>query len=996
LRKYSHISICLSYILLCNIPSFAQVNSQRKTCGYDIYQEIIAKEDPSQIQKRKELNKQIYSILKNKNNSSLYRRKIRGNDTVYVIPTVVHIIHNNGSENISDSRVITGLNHLNQAFRNIAPYDSSTGADVAIEFCLAQQDEYGNFSTGITRTISILTDMNMGPDNLAVKDLNRWNPTKYFNCWIVNSISSPSFPQGVAGYANGPGAHGSPTDGIVVIAGMWGSMPYASTVIAHETGHWLGLPHTFSGGCKNDDCLLDGDRICDTPPDQSTAPAGCNSTINSCTTDEDDISPNNPFRPVSMGGLGDQKDMTSNYMDYSFVCQNDFSEGQKERMRLMLLTYRSSLLNSIGCENVCPDTLTASFTASLTTALLDSTIYFTNTSLGGTDFEWFVNDTLFSTTKDTAYTFKKLGTYTIKLASRIPGYQEGCTQYYSIVVDINCQSMAAFTLSKDTIDRGDSIILTNTSTGQISHQWFLKGTFLGNFQDSTLVMNNPGNYRFYLVAYNGRCYDTTQTQLLYVNCPGTETFSTDLNINTVSPGDSVGFTNTSTGQISYQWFVNRQYINDSVNFSYQFDSMGVYAVYLVSYNGICYDTSEYTTIQVGNCNSLETDHWYLGNYFSLHFTNDTVDTSANSKMKNLYSSATISDKNTGDLLFYSDGETIWNGNRDTMLNGSGIMGDKNYLQAAQIVPMPGNSSKYYLFTLYSIDTTLRYSVIDMELDSGRGAVLPGVKNQLLLKPLLNRLVATRHCNGKDYWLVGMDPESSEFKALLITESGISTLVISTAAHANAWGCAKISPNAKKIAITYGGSQIDGKNIIEMYDFNNSTGVISDPIEIEIELVYPSIFYEVYGIAFSPDNSKLYTSGYSYWKPLYVSSKIFQFEVSSNDSMTIANSVVLLDTSWYHWIGQMQLGKDGKIYATPYVGLGMHVINEPNEKGLDCNFKYNDLLFSGISTSVIGVPSFIDNHLNEEPVKIKGKKLGLAFLAIFNLLFHFLWGPPILS
>jgi len=67
----------------------------------------------------------------------------------------------------------------------------------------------------------------------------------------------------------------------------------------------------------------------------------CASTTNSCLTDENDISANNPFRPIGTGGLGEQNDMFQNYMDYGFQsCQDRFTPDQVTRMRAALTHYR--------------------------------------------------------------------------------------------------------------------------------------------------------------------------------------------------------------------------------------------------------------------------------------------------------------------------------------------------------------------------------------------------------------------------------------------------------------------------------------------------------------------------------------------------------------------------------------------------------------------------------------------------------------------------------
>ncbi|HIA36333.1 MAG TPA: hypothetical protein EYN89_06240, partial [Flavobacteriales bacterium] len=177
--------------------------------------------------------------------------------TIYTIPVVVHIVHNNGTENISDAQVLQGIQDLNDGFANQGPYQDVNGVDVEIVFCMAERDPNDNATNGITRDISPLTDMIMEDDDITLKDINRWNPNDYLNIWLVQSITSLSSGPGVAGYAYFPSSHGQPEDGIVNEAAYFGSSTGNSSVHIHEAGHYLGLYHTFEGGCTNNDCLND-------------------------------------------------------------------------------------------------------------------------------------------------------------------------------------------------------------------------------------------------------------------------------------------------------------------------------------------------------------------------------------------------------------------------------------------------------------------------------------------------------------------------------------------------------------------------------------------------------------------------------------------------------------------------------------------------------------------------------------------------------------------
>ena len=234
-------------------------------CGFDSLQSNLS---PQEIQRQNQLEQQLYSLLQ------------KGYPTfgkaLYTIPVVVHVVHNNGPGNIPNAQVTDAIQHLNDAFANIGVYNPATGVDVEVQFCLAQRDPAGNTTNGITNTVSSLTSMNMNTQDLALKNLIRWNPLEYINIWVVNDIQG-----GVAGYAYFPSSHGNNNDGIVLEANYMGTNTNNTKVLVHEMGHYLGLYHTFQSGCPNNDCLADGDKVCDTPPDNTTAHIPCAATSNS-------------------------------------------------------------------------------------------------------------------------------------------------------------------------------------------------------------------------------------------------------------------------------------------------------------------------------------------------------------------------------------------------------------------------------------------------------------------------------------------------------------------------------------------------------------------------------------------------------------------------------------------------------------------------------------------------------------------------------------------
>lgn len=289
------------------------------------------------------------------------------------IPVVVHIMHlpgdvpDNQGSNLSDDRIRNGIQMLNDAFANRnayqgGPFYSNAGVqseDAQIEFVLASRTPEGQSTSGINRVATGLSNLfrydacGSGTEDDCLKALSNWDPTQYVNIWLVNEICEDraNYPGNcwLGGYAFYAGAHGRSFDGIVCEARFFGQNSNDHKLMVHEMGHYLNLFHTFEGGCKNDNCLTDGDRVCDTPPDlNGTDLASCNSSLpefrvmNSCDTDADDPSENNPF-------TSDREDVYESFMDYGYnTCQNTFTPGQIDRMRRSLLGIRSSLLDSEG------------------------------------------------------------------------------------------------------------------------------------------------------------------------------------------------------------------------------------------------------------------------------------------------------------------------------------------------------------------------------------------------------------------------------------------------------------------------------------------------------------------------------------------------------------------------------------------------------------------------------------------------------------------------
>ncbi|MCC6369710.1 MAG: T9SS type A sorting domain-containing protein [Bacteroidia bacterium] len=346
----------------------------------------------------------------------------------------------------------------------------------------------------------------------------------------------------------------------------------------------------------------------------------------------------------------------------------------------------------------------------------------------------------------------------------------------------------------------------------------------------------------------------------------------------------------------------------------------------------------------------EAQKWYFGNQAGLDFATNPPTVLTNGMMTTAEGCASISDAN-GNLLFYTDGITVYNQTHTIMANGIGLMGNGSTTQSSIIVKQPGNSNIYYIFTQGATASIngFCYSIVDMNLAAGLGSVT--VINALINTPSCEKIAAVRHCNGVDTWIISHDYNSNTFRATLLTAAGLSSTpvlssigsVIQTPIHT--LGQLKVSPNGKKIGLTIYDTSIPMP--FELYDFDQATGVISNLITLQSAT-------SGYGCEFSPDGSKFYGS-------LFQTNQIYQWDLCAGSNTAIVASQYLLSSTLTS-VGSLQLAIDGKIYVALAGKNYLGEINNPNLSGASCN--YNP---SGISIapkmSMLGLPNFISGYFN---------------------------------
>ncbi|MCC6410864.1 MAG: gliding motility-associated C-terminal domain-containing protein [Saprospiraceae bacterium] len=406
---------------------------------------------------------------------------------VETIPVVFHLVHNNGPENLTDAQVTQALAWLNQAYNNSGPFFQGSGADVQIQFCPAQRTPNNLAANGITRTVSTLTNLTVESQDGQLKNLIRWEPKEYINIWVVSEINSTTYGPAINGYAYFPSFHGNNADGIVIEANrLLSSGDIASLV--HEMGHYWGLYHTFQGGCNNNNCLTDGDRVCDTPPDQSTSWLLCGQTVNTCNTEVPDV-----------------PDMTNNFLDYgNSNCMHDFSQGQADRMNFFLEGARASLLESKGCLPPCPTLVTAAFVIPAGNLYAGQTVQFSNTSQNAIQYQWQVNGQTISTQPQPGYTFTTPGVYTVQLTA-FPVNTTLCEpDSVTQTVQVVCPVTASVSVSNTSPVIYEPVVVTNNSQNTTQTTWLLNGQPLNPAPD-TLVFDTEGSYLLEITTGNGFC-----------------------------------------------------------------------------------------------------------------------------------------------------------------------------------------------------------------------------------------------------------------------------------------------------------------------------------------------------------------------------------------------------------------------------------------------------------------------------------------------------------
>lgn len=353
----------------------------------------------------------------------------------------------------------------------------------------------------------------------------------------------------------------------------------------------------------------------------------------------------------------------------------------------------------------------------------------------------------------------------------------------------------------------------------------------------------------------------------------------------------------------------------------------------------------------------ETANWYFGVHAGLHFTTTGPVVIPSNMLVTNEGTSSISDA-SGNLLFYTDGILVWNKNHLVMPNGSGLFGGISSTQSALIVPQPGSTTLYYIFTTdeFGGANGCRYSVVDMSLQAGTGDIDTSLKNVPVLGNSTEKVTAVKQANGTDYWVAIHEWGSDAFYVYSLTAAGFQNnpvisntgIVHSTTVNQNTYGQMKFSFCGDMLAAAVG--YLD---TVEVFDFDNSTGIVSNPLTLPL-------YAHVYGIEFSGDQHLLYVSTYD------PSATLVQFDLTAGSAAAILASKTII--SMTPDIYALQMAIDEKIYVCRSFSSFLGVINDPSVPGTGCNYADNgvdlDPNFLG-NTSALGLPAFVQSNFRSE-------------------------------
>ncbi|UOQ75613.1 gliding motility-associated C-terminal domain-containing protein [Hymenobacter sp. 5516J-16] len=340
-------------------------------------------------------------------------------------------------------------------------------------------------------------------------------------------------------------------------------------------------------------------------------------------------------------------------------------------------------------------------------------------------------------------------------------------------------------------------------------------------------------------------------------------------------------------------------------------------------------------------------------------------------------SGVMSDKD-GKILFYSNGETVWNGDGTVMTNGTGLAGNRFTTDGPLPlkmpgIPQPGQPTRYLLFTLNST-VGLSYSEITIPAGGGPGTVVAATKNTPLARGTAEKLTGVFHKNGCDIWVIthgwgdaksGNDNRGDAFLAYRVRQAAgyvgpvlIDAPIPSTVGSLHApsvsalgyKGQMKVTPDGQRLALArYSEVVGDSSSTVELFGFDTSTGQVS--ANPQVPYIVDSGEGKYYGVGFSP-GSYLYAT-------VRNPPKLLQFDISGRGPVTKQD--IPLKQKTPADLGSLQAAPDGKIYVARDNQPALGFISYPDSLGAKVGYADDSLQLGG-RLSGLGLVNFNQSSL----------------------------------
>ncbi len=382
---------------------------------------------------------------------------------------------------------------------------------------------------------------------------------------------------------------------------------------------------------------------------------------------------------------------------------------------------------------------------------------------------------------------------------------------------------------------------------------------------------------------------------------------------------------------------------------------------------------------------IETYKWTFGNGVGLDFGSggSPVTFSHSMTVNKVYESTSSVSDASGNILFYTNGYSVWSANGSVMSGGNqtlkvGLGGTNgSAVQGVTIVKNPFLTGIYYVFTTDAADDAgdygFNYATVDMTQNSGLGSVsaITRLKDESGVNFNTTEMVGVvAHSNSTDIWIVThvwKSGGSSKFLAYKLSNSGISTPVATSLGYNyttkdEGRGSLAFSAGGTRAAVVHHHQNWPYTNALELYDFNNSTGVFSNLVTLGN--TNWNNYASGYSAVFSPDGSKLYVSFITY-------QGIVQYDLTSwGTQATIKASETLISGSTSGEYGQMKIGPNGVLYkarlGASYVAT---ITGNLNGSAASLTYTNNGLSLSPTGTSSYSMPNMFVRAANPLPVEL---------------------------